>query len=259
MEFSTLRDTMAALSTADLLAQAVESVSLAVDELADGPDEVTILLELHRRGTRDIYEQAAAWCGDRRWLMRCLGADILGMLGIDAHFPFAAESEPTLTRLLDDRDPDVLCSVCTAFGNLGVGDTARIAKLAIHPSSKARQAVAWCLGQREDSVARDTLIGLSADTEAVVRQTATSGLAGMMAADCEEIRLALVARLEDTDPGIRAEAMMGLAVRGDERATSAIEAALDGTDPGAALVAMAADSLDVRRPAPAKPAPSPQA
>ena len=118
MDFSARSEKLSSLSTAELLSLAVESV--AVEVLPDGLDEVTILTELRRRGTRDIFEQAVTWCGDRRWTMRCLGADILGMVGSD-ELPFAAESEAILMRLLDDADEDVICAAVGALGNLDSG------------------------------------------------------------------------------------------------------------------------------------------
>ncbi len=72
------------------------------------------------------------------------------------------------------------------------------------------------------------LIELSCDLDDDTRDWATFGLGSQTSLDTPELRDALAARLTDTDPEIRGEAMIGLARRGDERAHPAIEAALRG-------------------------------
>ena len=95
-------------------------------------------------------------------------------------------------------------------------------------------------------MARDTLVVLSADPIADVRRSATSGLAGMVEIDSEEIRQALLARLEDPDAQTRTQAMVGLALRGDLRATPALETAIEVTPAFEELVAIAAAGFDER-------------
>jgi HEAT repeat protein len=87
-------------------------------------------------------------------------------------------------------------------------------------------AVGLCGHDELDAIAG--LIVLSRDTDDATRDWATFGLAQQTALDTPALRDALAARLTDTDPEIRGEAMIGLASRKDERAATAIEAALRG-------------------------------
>jgi HEAT repeat protein len=70
----------------------------------------------------------------------------------------------------------------------------------------------------DDDRAVAALIGLSADREGGVRDWATFALGVQIERDTPEVRDALAARLGDDDPSTRAEAIRGLAQRGDARA-----------------------------------------
>jgi len=105
----------------------------------------------------------------------------------------------------------------------------------------------------DDDLAVETLIELSQDEEAHVRDWATLGLARQIERDTLELRDALLARLGDPDEDTRAEALAGLAERGDERAVDPLLAELDKTtgpsDPGMlvdALRALATKTGDPR-------------
>jgi HEAT repeat protein len=79
----------------------------------------------------------------------------------------------------------------------------------------------------EDGLA--ALIRLTEDADPEVRDWATMGLAGL-AADTGRIRDALARRLADTDITTVAEAVRGLAGRGDRRAIDGIHRVLSETD-----------------------------
>jgi hypothetical protein len=72
------------------------------------------------------------------------------------------------------------------------------------------------LGHTDRKAVR-TLIELSADPDADIRDWATFGLAQQIGTNTREVREALYARVEDEDDDTRAEALMGLARRRDER------------------------------------------
>lgn len=69
-----------------------------------------------------------------------------------------------------------------------------------------------------DERAVGTLLRLMADEDADVRDWATFGLGSMNEVDSSEIREALVNRLDDPNATVAAEALVGLARRGDQRA-----------------------------------------
>ena len=100
-----------------------------------------------------------------------------------------------------------------------------------------------------------TLISLTRDAEADVRQLATSGLGGFDREDTEELRLALVERLDDPDAETREEAIFALAQLGDDRVDAALRAALEEPDTSE-LIEMAAMAVENRR-RPGRPLPRP--
>lgn len=100
----------------------------------------------------------------------------------------------------------------------------------------------------------ETLIQLSQDEQADVRDWATFALAREIERDTPGLRDALLARLGDPDPDVRAEALAGLAARKDRRAIEALLAELDSAAEGpgdpclltGALLALATESRDAR-------------
>jgi HEAT repeat protein len=89
-----------------------------------------------------------------------------------------------------------------------------------HPDAAVREAVAFALGGRSGDDVLAALIALSADDAVDVRDWATFALGTLAEDDGEPLRDALAARLEDPDEDTRLEAVHGLALRGDPRATA---------------------------------------
>lgn len=208
------------VSTEHLLERAASSAQR--DSSRESEERWSLIRELHRRGDAAILEAAVRWCTSTEALLRCLGADVLGQLGFTASYPYAAESSPSLVALLDDADEDVISCALVALGHLGVGNPEVIVQLAGHKGANIRCSVAYCLGRRDEPIARETLVALSGDRDSDVRNWATFGLGTLSEVDNAMIRGALVARLSDSEEEVRGEAMLGLATRGDTRAIPAI-------------------------------------
>ena len=170
-------------------------------------------------------------------------------------FPFARESEPVLLPLLEDAEATVVAAAALALGTLGADDTATLCRAASHPAADVRAAVARSLCDLAGPGVIPTLIALTRDPEAGVRQLATSGLGGFDREDTEDVRLALVERLEDTDAETREEAIFALAQLGDDRVDAALRAALEEPDTSE-LIEMAAMAVENRR-RPGRPLPRP--
>jgi hypothetical protein len=151
-------------------------------ETADTP--VPHLVELHRRGTRDVFERALALTESRDVAERVLGVRILRELG-GSPPRFAAEAIPALLSMLaNEKSPDVVRWIISAIGYQRVPD-ARVLSAAVshasHDDARVRFAVAAALpglvdvGQPE-SIAIDALVRLSSDEDADVRYYALAAL-----------------------------------------------------------------------------------
>jgi hypothetical protein len=211
---------------------------------------------LHGRGEQRTFDLAAVLCDSFAAGERCLGADVLGQLGLvpgatPAESPFASAAGAVLVRLLEEDDePAVLSSAAVGLGHLR-DDRAidRLVVLASHPDAEVRRSVVHGLMGYDDDRAVAALVGLSADSEGGVRDWATFSLGVQIDRDTTEVRDALVARLDDSDVDARAEAIRGLARRRDERALeAALAAASDGGGPNVdeALVLLGASTGDAR-------------
>lgn len=77
------------------------------------------------------------------------------------------------------------------------------------------QGLPWCLGDPPDERVVSGLIGLTRDPVDDIRDWATFGLAEMADVDSSEVRAAFKQRLTDEHEDTRAEATVGLALRGD--------------------------------------------
>ena len=176
---------------------------------------------LHFRAERDVFEEAIKLCSNPEAIPRAVGADILAQLGVRdgvAVFPFADESTGPLVTLLADAEPIVIASALYALGHLGRGEPPQLARLSTHASEEVRHALAYALGGRTDAISTEALVALSRDVDTDTRDWATFALGALSDEDTPAIRDALIARLNDSDDDVRAEAIAGLAKRRDERA-----------------------------------------
>jgi HEAT repeat protein len=177
-----------------------------------------ILMTLHLRGTREVFDAARELCASGESDKRSFGAAIMGQLG----FPERAFPEESVAILLEmlaaDEAPEVLESVAVSLGHLHASAAIEpLVRLKNHTSSDVREGVAFGLGTHQDGRAIDALIELSADEDKEVRNWATFALGQQINADTPEIREALMQRTSDDDREVRCEALLGLASRKDER------------------------------------------
>ncbi|MFB0493742.1 hypothetical protein ABIE45_006398 [Methylobacterium sp. OAE515] len=195
----------------------------AVGEPHDEPASDAIG-KLQRTGSRAVLEMCAARCASPDPRERRVAAAVLGQLGMrdrQASTVFREEHFRALHTLLlaevtGPFDTRVLAAACIALGHLHDPRViSSVAALRAHPEPDVRFAVALSLSGYDSDEAVTTLMALSADAEAQVRDWATFGLAQQIDRDTPAIRAALAARLTDPDPDTRQEAFTGLAARGE--------------------------------------------
>ena len=181
---------------------------------------------LQEQGTRQVFDFAAGLLRSRQANRRQLGVDVLGQLDYHKSVPpFKSQSVSVLrTTLRVERNPAVLAALITALARLRVRSAIPLlVPLAAHESQEVRRALAaelqWCTWdsgeERPDRRVTATLIELSRDRAAVVRDWACFSLAGSVA-DSPKIRAALWDRIRDPHYDTRVEALRGLARRREE-------------------------------------------
>jgi HEAT repeat protein len=186
------------------------------------------VVHVQQEGTREVFDLAATALGSRNPKRRQLGANVLGELGYrESVPPFKDESASVLRALLKrERNPLVLAAVVMALARLRVRSAIPLlVPLAKHRTQEVRRALAaelpWCTWdsgeERPDRRVTATLIGLSRDPVAVVRDWACFSLASS-ADDSPDIRAALWVRVRDRHYDTRIEALRGLALRRDASA-----------------------------------------
>jgi HEAT repeat protein len=178
---------------------------------------------LRGAGSREVFEQAAAWCGAADPLKRARGADVLAQLGCSdpaRRKDFASECFRLVAAMArSEQDPRPLSSALFALGHLG---DARAIPLLVryhaHPQVDIRFAVAFALGTfASDTRSVPALLALIEDADGEVRNWATFGLGVQGEADSQAIRAGLLRRLGDANDEVREEAMVGLAKRRDRQ------------------------------------------
>lgn len=192
-----------------------------------------VIRTLRKRGTRVVFDAATRLLGSACPMERALGVNIHAQLGYKQDKTFAAESVQLLANLLEtEDDADVICDALIAFGHLHQPECLPSAvRFASYPDDHIRYGVAYALAGLDDERAIATLIVLTDDASARVRDWATFALGSQTEWDSPELRAVLWARTADSDNETRGEALKGLVHRGDTRAADAIIAELDGPDP----------------------------
>ncbi|MCZ6838463.1 MAG: HEAT repeat domain-containing protein [Alphaproteobacteria bacterium] len=190
--------------------------------------------ELRKRESEEVFETAIQLCKSRRVRDRQLGSFVLG----DDTRPkrrFNREALDQLHLMLKtETNPTVLHAILYGIGGAqdwdNMREIKRIVSLLDHESEKVRLGVIEVLLHRSDRTSIATLIHLSRDKSAHIRDWATFGLGFESSGDTPRIRKALVERLTDEDFDTRRGAISGLAERKEPRVRSALIDALNQID-----------------------------
>lgn len=205
-----------------------ELASCFIRERWETDDGSHALATLHFRGGQAEFDLGCRYLKSVVADEREAGACILSQLGRGKK-TFHEESVALLISLLDDPVVDVVQSAAIALGHRNDSRAIEpLLSLIYHPDAGIRYGVVAGLSQHDNPDAIAGLIQLSSDPDDATRDWATFGLGTQTDVDTPALREALVARLADSDPEIRGEAMIGLARRGDQRACPAIDQELRG-------------------------------
>jgi HEAT repeat protein len=180
-----------------------------------------------------VLEALAPLARDPDPRARSVAAYVAGQLGAPVR-TLPAESAALLEEMGErEADPHVLAVIAEALGHLGEPwGLSWLLRLRRHPDAGVRDGVVSALAGRTNPLATDALIELSRDPVPAIRDWATFALGALAPHDSPALREALVARLEDSEPEARIEAVHGLALRGDARAVEPALALLDAREPG---------------------------
>ena len=208
-----------------------EAISQATSSADPDDDYWRAVVALRASGATTSTLASLSGSPDGR--LRALAVDVLRVP------PSEEERARTLShlRLLLQREDDshVLASLAAAFNELAPPDLVDLVlPLATSTDADLRHAVAVALGGSRDARAITAMILLSSDPDETVRNWAVFGLGSQLGEperelfDTDEIRSALAMRLVDPHEETRAEATLGLAMRGDLRAIPIIRQELGG-------------------------------
>ncbi|MFI7440130.1 ankyrin repeat domain-containing protein [Nonomuraea indica] len=190
---------------------------------------------LGKRADEETYEALAGLCVSEDAREREFGVDAIAQFGMrEGDKPYLERTLPLLQRMATtESNPQVLRSVLAALGHQGDARALpQVLDLIGRPGHKRTMTDAIALADvlpADHADGLELLVSMTEDDDDEVRDWATSGLASLDA-DTPRIREVLAARLDDTDLRTVAEAVRGLAERGDDRARRGAERVLEESD-----------------------------
>lgn len=211
---------------------------LAFPDHYDDHDAWALIRLLQVRAGREVLERALALLRHSTPSKRVLAANLLAQLGSPQR-AFPEESLAGLRALLANEDqPAVLASAATAFShNADARAVPRLLALRSHSWPTVRLSVARALGSQDKTPDVVTgLIELCRDPAPDVRDWATFALGSLSEVDTPRVREVLLERLEDSDSETRAEALVALAERKEERVLPYVIVALQDEPVGTLAV-----------------------
>ncbi|CAM4468419.1 HEAT repeat domain-containing protein [Corallococcus exiguus] len=189
---------------------------------------------LRKRDQEEVFEAAVQLLRSPSARERSLGADLLVQAtGYDEEARLergARSADVLLAAIPTEQDARVLWAMGHTLGYLADARAVPVLQaLKDHPDSRVRLGVASGLSQLQSPVALQTLIELSRDGHASVREEAISALSlkDELAVDSPELRDAFLDRLSDEVTDIRTDSLIGLARRKDPRVRAPLRRELE--------------------------------
>lgn len=177
---------------------------------------------LRLRGNDEVFQLTKKLAYSKDSIYREIAASILNQFGYKTKL-HKGESVHLLSKLLNDKDEDVICNTIYAFGHRKCTRyTDKLASFVTSTFIQIKEALAFALGGYENQKCIDALIILMQDKNYDVRNWSTFSLAQINETNTPSIRDALFKNLNDDETEVRGEALLGLALRKDERVKDAI-------------------------------------
>ena len=196
------------------------------------------------RGSPETLELARRLAKSKNHRKRALGLHIAAQLhrrqkGIGFMGFYASQDvQKILLTGLDDTCPEVLRAAISGAGHQPFSlALPYLIKFASHPDQHVRFSVAVALGSYSTADSIEALLRLATDESDLVRDWATFGIGTQQKADSPKIRDLLWANLKDKDDEVRGEALVGLAIRKDQRIIPVLLETLDANCRGYELKA----------------------
>lgn len=195
---------------------------------------------LRKRPSEELFVKCVELTKSNNPKIRTIGIDILAQLGLRPR-PYLKEALNIFFDLLNcETDPYVLMSLLYAIGhNNNELDNIQIDKICSfiqNENSLVKEGLVSALLGIENSTAIETLIKLSSDKLNHIRNWATFGLGTQIERNNKEIREALWNRVNDKHQETKFEAILGLAIRKDNRINEIIRRELINGQFGTLLI-----------------------
>ncbi len=181
---------------------------------------------LRMRPTEELFQICAELTKSDVPKIRKIGIDILAQLGTPPR-PFLKETLKLYFELLQvETNPDVLMSLLYSLGhnntNFNNIQIEKICSFIANENVMIKESLVIALLGINNTIAIETLIKFSKDKSSWVRNWAIFGIGSQVTRNNKNIREALWDRINDKHQETKLEAIVGLAIRKDNRVTEVI-------------------------------------
>ena len=203
---------------------------------------------LRSRGSKEVFDKCVELLQSSNAKERRLAVEILSQLGLPPR-PFIKETLKLFFETLKtETNADVISSILYGLGHnnehLTAKETKFICSFKDSKNLEVKQGLVFALGGIEHKIAIETLIGFTSDKNNYIRNWSTFGLGSQTTQDTPAIREALWNRINDKHKETRHEAILGLAIRKDERIKEIIKRELIAIDDHCSLLLEAIEELN---------------
>jgi HEAT repeat protein len=203
---------------------------------------------LRSRGSKEVFDKCVELLQSANAKERHIAVDVLSQLGIPPR-PFIKETLKLFFETLKtETDHSIISSIFYGLGHnnehLTAKETKFICSFKDSKNLEVKQGLVFALGGIEHKIAIDTLIGFTSDKNNYIRDWATFGLGSQTTQDTPAIREALWNRINDKYEYARHEAILGLAIRKDERIKEIIKREIEDIDNQCSLLLEAIEELN---------------